>query len=295
VFVALTEEDGEGPPAVSGRVTLGNADKVFFPDDGVTKGDLFAYYARIAPVLVPHLQDRPFTMLRHPDGIAGKSFFQKDAPVHLPDWIETFTHEGIRYALVNDPDSLLWMVNMGCIDLHPWLSRADRPNKPDLVMFDLDPAEGTPLSDLVAVALLVRDALAALGLEGVPKTSGGKGIHVLVPIDRRYGHDEARGFVAAVARALRQTAPELVTTAWRKADRRGVLVDANQNGLGRTTAAVYSVRPRPGAPVSAPLRWEEVDDRLDPTELTMEQVLRRVERDGDLAAPLLTLSQQLPV
>jgi bifunctional non-homologous end joining protein LigD len=278
----------------SRRVEVTNADKVFFPEDGITKGDVFGFYERIAPVLVPHLRDRPFTMLRYPDGIAGKHFFQKDAPSHMPSFVKRFEHEGISYALVNDADSLLWMANMGCIDLHPWLARRDRPDRPDLVMFDLDPADGVPYATVVKVALILRDALTALDLVGVPKTSGGKGMHVLVPIERRYEHAEARGFVAAVARAIAATHPELVTTRWRKSERHGVLIDANQNGLGRTTAGVYSVRPKPGAPVSTPLRWEELDDKLDPRAFTMEAVERRISRFGDLAESLRTLRQRLP-
>ena len=280
--------------AGSGRVQPTNADKVFFPSEGITKGDLFAYYQAVAPVLVPHLRDRPFTMLRRPDGIDGKSFFQKDAPDHMPAWIRRFRHEGISYALVNDADALLWMVNMGCIDLHPWLARRDRPDRPDLVMFDLDPAEGTSYATVVEVALLVRQALRALGLDGVPKTSGGNGLHVLVGVQRRHSHADARAFVAAVARALARTHPELITTRWRRAERHGVLIDANQNGLGRTTASVYSVRPRAGAPVSTPLAWDELDDRLDPRAFTMEAVLERVSRLGDLAQPLLHRRGRLP-
>ena len=293
VFRGLLIDD-EPPPAPSGRVTIRNPDKVFFPDDGVTKGDVFDYYRRIAPALVPHLAGRPFTMLRYPDGIEGKSFFQKDAPDHMPDWIRTFTHEGIRYAMVDDEDSLLWMVNMACIDMHPWLARHDRPERPDLVMFDLDPAEGVGFDTVVEVALLVRQALNSLGLDGVPKTSGGKGLHVLVPVERRHAHDQARSFVTVVARALRNTYPELVTTAWRKTERHGVLIDANQNGLGRTTVSAYSLRPRPGALVSTPLRWDEVKPGLDPRTFTMAEVLRRFERHGDLAEPLLRSRQRLP-
>jgi len=245
-------------------------------------------------VVVPHLHDRPFTMLRYPDGIKGKSFFQKDAPSHLPAWVRTYTHDGIRYILVNDADTLAWVVNMGCIDLHPWLARRDRPDRPDLVMFDLDPAEGVPYSTVVEVALLVRQALSALKLEGVPRTSGGKGMHILVPIERRTDQSGARAFVAAVARALARTHPDLITTKWKKSERHGVLVDANQNGLGRTTAAAYSVRPRPGATVATPLAWDELTPDLDPTAFTMEAVIERVSRLGDLASPLLGRRQRLP-
>jgi len=291
VFLGMAEERA---PRRRSRVTLSNPDKVFFPDEGITKGDLFAYYEAVSEVVVPHLHDRPFTMLRYPDGIKGKSFFQKDAPSHLPAWVRTYTHDGIRYILVNDADTLAWVVNMGCIDLHPWLARRDRPDRPDLVMFDLDPAEGVPYSTVVEVALLVRQALSALKLEGVPRTSGGKGMHILVPIERRTDQSGARAFVAAVARALARTHPDLITTKWKKSERHGVLVDANQNGLGRTTAAAYSVRPRPGATVATPLAWDELTPDLDPTAFTMEAVIERVSRLGDLASPLLGRRQRLP-
>jgi bifunctional non-homologous end joining protein LigD len=295
VFVGLAEEqDAPAKTARRSRVTLTNPDKVFFPDEGITKGDLFGYYEAIADVVVPHLRDRPFTMLRYPDGIKGKSFFQKDAPKHLPAWVRTYTHDDIRYILVNDADTLRWVVNMGCIDLHPWLSRKDRPDRPDLIMFDLDPADGVPYSTVVEVALLVRQALSALKLQGVPRTSGGKGMHILVPIERRTEHRDARAFVAAVAKALARTHPDLITTKWKRSERHGVLIDANQNGLGRTTSAAYSVRPRPGARVATPLAWDELTPDLDPAAFTMETVLERISRLGDLAQPLLSLRQRLP-
>ena len=286
-----------------GRILrLSNLDKPFWPEEGITKGDLLAYYRDIAEVLVPHLRKRPFTMKRYPDGWQGKSFFQKQAPTHMPDWIETATfpastREGekkvIDYALVDDDLALLWMVNMGCIDMHAWASRADRPQRPDWVMFDLDPSEGATFEDVIQVALLVRETLDVLGLESVPKTSGSRGIHVLVPITRRHGFDEVREFAGIVAGALARAHTGLVTTEWTRAKRKGVLVDANQNGHGKTTASVYSVRPRAGAPVSTPLRWEEVRSGLDPAAFTMDVVLERVARDGDLFERVLQGGQSL--
>ena len=281
---------------------LSNLDKPFWPEEGITKGDLLAYYRDVAPVLVPHLKDRPFTMKRYPDGWQGKSFFQKQAPSHIPDWIETApfpasTREGekrvIDYALVDDELALLWMVNMGCIDMHAWASRADKPERPDWVMFDLDPSEGAGFEEVIEVALLVRQALDVLELASVPKTSGSRGIHVLVPITRRHGFDEVREFAGIVAGALARANPGLVTTEWTKAKRKGVLVDANQNGPGKTTASVYSVRPRAGAPVSTPLRWDEVKDGLDTAAFTMDVVLERVAREGDLFARVLEGGQSL--
>ncbi|HEX2303966.1 MAG TPA: DNA ligase D [Gaiella sp.] len=287
-----------------GRRTLklSNLDKVFFPEEGITKGELLAYYRDVADVLVPHLRKRPFTMKRYPDGWQGKSFFQKQAPSHMPDWIETAafpasTREGekrvIDYALVEDELALLWMVNMGCIDMHAWASRVDRPQRPDWVMFDLDPSEGAGFEEVIEVALLVRQTLEVLELESVPKTSGSRGIHVLVPITRRHGFDEVREFAGIVAGALARAHPGLVTTEWTRAKRQGVLVDANQNGPGKTTASVYSVRPRAGAPVSAPLRWDEVRPGLDTASFTMDAVLERVAREGDLFARVLEGGQSL--
>jgi bifunctional non-homologous end joining protein LigD len=178
-------------------------------------------------------------------------------------------------------------VNMGCIDMNVWYSRVDKPERPDFVLFDLDPSPDVGFKEVVQVALLVGEVLDALGLEGSPKTSGSDGMHVLVPIQRRYTYADTREFAEIVARTLARTHRGLVTTEWSKEKRRGVLIDANQNGEGKTIASVYSVRPREGAPVSTPLRWEEVDEGLDPFAFTMDVVLARIERDGDLFEPVL--------
>ncbi|HEY7536847.1 MAG TPA: DNA ligase D [Gaiellaceae bacterium] len=286
------------------ELQLGNLDKVFWPEEEITKGDLLDYYAAVAPVLVPHLRTRPFTMRRYPDGIEGKAFFQKDAPVHMPEWIPTYRalvstrdrparRKWVDFPIVNDELALLWMVNMGCIDMNTWYSRIDRPDRPDFVLFDLDPTFEVPWSQTIAVALLVKELLDALALESFPKTSGGKGFHVLVPLDRRSTYDDARTFAEHVAAAIERAQPKLATTQWSKARRRGVLIDANQNGEGKTIASAYSVRPRPGAPVSTPLRWDEVGPDLDPAGFTMAAVLERVERLGDLYAPLSSTRQSL--
>jgi bifunctional non-homologous end joining protein LigD len=284
------------------ELRFSNLDKPFWPELGITKGDLIAYYRDVAEVLVPHLRGRPFTMKRYPDGWQGKNFFQKNAPSHMPDWIErapfpASTRDGerkiIEYAVVNDDLSLLWMANMGCIDLHTWASRVDRPERPDWVMFDLDPSEGAGFGEVIEVAQLVKQTLDLLELESYPKTSGSRGMHVLVPIARRHSFDDVREFAGIVAGALARAHPRLATTEWAKEKRRGVLVDANQNGPGRTNAAVYSVRPRAGATVSTPLRWNEVVSGLDPTAFTMDVVLDRVARHGDLFAGALTGKQSL--
>ncbi len=282
---------------------LSNLDKPFWPEEGITKGDLLAYYRDVAGVIVPHLRDRPFTMKRYPDGWKGKFFFQKDAPKHMPDWIKTAVFPAtsresrekrmIRFPLVNDELALLWTVNMGCIDMNTWYSRVDTPNKPDFVLFDLDPSPDVGFKETVEVALLVKQALDTLELASFPKTSGADGMHILVPIARRHTYDDTRQFSEIIARALAATHRGLVTTEWSKAKRRGVLIDSNQNGEGKTIASVYSVRPKEGAPVSTPLRWEEVNEKLDPAEFTMDVVRQRIAREGDLYEDVLTTKQSL--
>jgi len=286
------------------ELRLSNMDKVFWPAEGITKGDLLEYYREIAPALVPHLRNRPFTMRRYPDGATGKAFFQKDAPKHMPDWIPTHralvstrspggAKKWVDFPVVNDELALLWMVNMGCIDMNTWYSRVDRPDRPDWVLFDLDPTPEVQWRQTIEVALLVKELLDGVGLASFPKTSGGKGFHVLVPLDRRSTYDDSRAFAELVAGTIARSRPKLATTQWAKSRRRGVLIDANQNGEGKTIASAYSVRPHPGAPVSTPLSWDEVVPDLDPRRFTMPAVLERVIARGDLHAGVLTTRQSL--
>ncbi len=283
---------------------LSNLGKPFWPEEGIAKGDLLAYYRDVAPVLVPHLKGRPFTMKRYPDGWNGKFFFQKDAPKHMPEWIPTRPFEAstrdrppkrrvIDFPLVNDDLALLWMVNMGCIDMNTWYSRVDKPSRPDWVLFDLDPSADVGFPETIEVALLIKQTLELLELKSFPKTSGSEGIHILVPVARRHTYADTREFSEIVAGAIARAHPGLATTEWTKAKRRGVLIDSNQNGEGKTIASAYSVRPKPGAPVSTPLHWEEVNPSLDPAAFTMEAVLDRVAREGDLFEGVLTTKQSL--
>ncbi len=282
---------------------LTNADRVLFPEDGITKGDLFDYYAAVSPALVPHLRDRPFTMKRWREGLSGGSFFQKQAPKGMPAWIptrrfQTWPREGgtrlVDFPLVNSAEALLWMVQMHCIDMNAWYSRVDKPDRPDFVLFDLDPPEGPEGFPLAArVAHLIREALEALELASYVKTSGADGIHVLVPIARRHGFDETYEFSELLSRRLEAEHPGEVTTEWRKSKRSGVLVDHRQNGWGKTIASVYSVRPKPGAPVSTPLGWQELTESVRPRDFTMQIALERIDRHGDLFEPVLRGGQQL--
>jgi bifunctional non-homologous end joining protein LigD len=286
---------------VSREVRLTSADRVLDPESGVTKGDLFEYYGRIAPVLVPHLRDRPFTLKRWPHGIHGEAYFQKQAPKGMPDWIPTrqfTTHprEGgsrqVDFPLVNSREALLWMVQMNCVDMNAWYSRVDKPDRPDFVLLDLDPPEGE-FGLAIEAARLVREALEGLELRSYVKTSGSEGIHVLVPVTRRYSFRQTHRFAELLSKRLAEDNPGVITTEWLKRKRVGVLLDYHQNGAGKTIASAYSVRPKPGAPVSTPLRWEEVTKRLDPGRFTMAAVLKRVDREGDLFEPVLRGGQSL--
>jgi bifunctional non-homologous end joining protein LigD len=281
--------------AVAKTVSLSSPERVLYPDDGITKGDLFEYYRSVAPTLVPHLKDRPFTMKRYPHGIEGEVFFQKQAPKHLPSWIptrqfRTWPREGgsrlVDFALVNSAEAVLFMVQNNCIDMNAWYSRVDKPHRPDFVLFDLDPPDGG-FELAIEVAHLIRELLDEVGLPGYVKTSGADGIHVVAPIVRRASFEQTYAFAEKASRLLEQRHPGKVTTEWLKKKRQGVLVDHRQNGWGKTIASAYSVRPKPGAPVSTPLRWEELTPKVRPRDFTMQVALERIEQSGDLFAPVL--------
>ena len=279
---------------------LTHLDRLFWPEAGLRKRDLVDYYRAVSPVLLPHVHDRPFTIKRHYTVPRGPFVWEKDAPPDLPRWVRVASLPArsrrgapVRYPLVNDELSLLWLVEYGCVDLHVWPSRTDRPDRPDYVLFDLDPTPGVPFADVVAAALLLREALTALALDSLVMTTGGDGLHVRVPIARRHTHAQAREFADVVAFALRRSAHALVTTERSLARRHGVYVDTKMNGHGQQHVAPYSVRPLPGAPVATPLRWDELDKRLDPTTLTPAVVRARIERLGDVFEPLLHGRQRL--
>jgi bifunctional non-homologous end joining protein LigD len=283
------------------RVELTSPERVLFPDDGVTKGDVFEYYGAVAPAILPHLRDRPFTLKRYPHGIDGEVYFQKQIPRGAPDWLPTrefTTHprgggsRQVDFALVNFEDALLWMVQMNCIDMNVWYSRVDKPHRPDYVVFDLDPPDGE-FESAIQVAHLIRELLEELELPGYVKTSGADGIHVLAPITRRSTFQQTYDFAEACARLLEARHPGLVTTEWLKKKRDGVLVDHRQNGAGKTIASVYSVRPKPNAPVSTPLGWDELTPDVRPPQFTRAVALARVAQHGDLFAPVLEAPRPL--
>jgi bifunctional non-homologous end joining protein LigD len=279
------------------RVRVTHPERVLFPRDGVTKGDLAEYYAQVGDAIVPHLRNRPFTLKRYPDGIDGRPYFHKQAPKGKPAWIptrqfRTWPREGgsrlVDFTLVNEPAALVWMVQMNCIDMNAWYSRVDKPDRPDYVVFDLDPPDSrNGFAHAIKVAHLVREALEKLELPSFVKTSGADGIHVLAPIARRSSFPDTYEFAERVSRRLEAENPGLVTTEWLKKKRRGVLVDHRQNGHGKTIASVYSVRPKPRAPVSTPLRWEELTEKVRPRDFGRREALERIDRHGDLFAPVL--------
>ncbi|MFL5494318.1 MAG: non-homologous end-joining DNA ligase [Gemmatimonadales bacterium] len=274
-------------------VQLTNLEKVFWPELGLTKRDLLQYYADIAPVLLPYLRDRAMVMKRYPNGIHGKSFFMKRTPSPRPAWIETceILHGSgnlIAFPMVQDLASLLWLVNLGCIDLNQWYARCDDVDRPDYLHFDLDPGEGAEFDQVRETALVVGEALRSLGMTPLVKTSGSKGLHLYVPIVRGPVQKEVWRFAKGLAKELDARHPELITAEYRIADRpRGrVLVDYNQNAWGRTLASVYSVRPVARATVSTPLTWDEVEGGAEIADFRMDNVPARVRKVGDLWAPL---------
>ena len=285
------------------RVRVTHPDRVLFPGDGVTKGDLAEYYAAIGDAIVPHLRERPFTLKRYPYGIRGQPYFAKQAPKGKPPWVptrrfRTWPREGesrlVDFTLVNEPAALVWMVQMNCIDMNAWYSRVDKPDRPDFVLFDLDPPDSRDgFVEAIRVAHLIREALEGLDLRSYVKTSGAGGIHVLLPIARRATFKQTYEFAELLSRQLEAEHPGLVTTEWLKKKRRGVLVDHRQNGHGKTIASVYSVRPKPGAPVSTPLRWEELTERVRPRDFGRREALDRVAKHGDLFEPVLQGGQAL--
>ncbi|MDH3606028.1 MAG: non-homologous end-joining DNA ligase [Acidimicrobiia bacterium] len=278
------------------RIT--NPDKPFFAD-GYTKGDLIQYYASIAPQLLPHLQDRAIVMARFPDGADGDFFYEKQAPTHKPDWMPVAPiHSEVRggaieFCTAPDRPSLMWFANMGCIEIHPWLSRVQSIGFPDFAIFDLDPAEGASWEQVVDTALHIKVALDSLGLRGYPKTSGATGLHIYVPLDPVHEYGRVRRFVETVGRLMEAADPSNVTMEWDIPKRTGkVFIDHNQNVGGKTIASVYAVRPFPGAPVSTPLSWDEVGT-LTPDLFTISTIWDRVAEVGDLFAPVLSGGQTL--
>ena len=277
-----------------GTVKLTHLRKLFWPDEGITKRDLLQYYVDVSPVLLPHLQDRAMVMKRYPNGANGEFFFMKRAPEHRPEElqicpIDYSSGDDIEAPVVRDLLSLLWTINLGCIDLNPWYARCDDIYRPDYLHFDLDPVVGATFNHVQETALAVRNLLKELKIPCYPKTTGSRGIHIYVPIVRGPLQKQVWAFAKNIAKLLESRQPKLITAEYRIAARpKGhVLVDYNQNAWGRTLASVYSVRPKPRAPVSTPLRWEEVEKGVRIEDFRIDNVPARIRKLGDLWKPLL--------
>lgn len=276
-------------------LALTHLDKVLWPEDRITKGDLIGYYHQVAPYLMPHLRGRPLVLTRFPDGIHGESFYQKDRPPGAPDWLTSVDlgHDRpIRYLVANEPAALAYAANLGAIELHPWLSRADTPDFPDYAVVDLDPSPGSTFADVQVLGLLVQQLLIEVGLIGYPKLSGATGLHIFVPVAPGHRYEQTQAFAHALGKILLAAYPEK-TTLERKVNKRGpkVYVDFLQNKRGQTITAVYGVRPHPGAPVSTPITWDEL--AAGPPRFTMHTLMRRLNQVGDLFAPVLRGGQYL--
>src|SRR3984893_2908872 len=276
------------------EVRLTNLRKLFWPELGLTKGRLLQYYADVAEALLPHLRDRAMVMKRYPHGAAGEFFFMKRAPSPRPDWIKICSVEHgsgsvIDFPMIQDRASLLWVINLGCIDLNQWYARCDDVDRPDYVHFDLDPGEGAGFDRVRETALIIREALDTLKMASFVKTTGSKGVHVYVPIVRGAAQKQVWTFAKALAQELAGRHPALMTADYRVAKRPPgrVLVDYNQNAWGRTLASIYSVRPRPEATVSTPVSWKESGSGVRIEDFTVRNVPARVAKLGDLWKPLL--------
>jgi bifunctional non-homologous end joining protein LigD len=281
------------------RLRLSNLDKVLYPAAGFAKGQVLDYYTRIAPVVLPQLRGRALTLKRYPDGVDGKFFYEKQKPRHAPEWVRTSAIETgertIDFVLCDDLATLVWLVNLADLELHPSLALAKGPDRPTVMAFDLDPGPPAGIAECRRVALLLRDAFAGLGLECFAKTSGSKGMQVYVPLNTPVTYDDTKPFAHGIAQLLERQHGDLIVSRMKKELRKGkVLIDWSQNDRHKTTVAVYSLRARERPTVSTPLTWDEVEDEdLDLTFET-EDVLERVERHGDLFEPVLKLKQRLP-
>ena len=275
-------------------VKLTNLNKLFWPELKITKRDLLQYYADVAPVLLPHLHDRAMVMKRYPNGAAGDFFFMKRAPSPRPPWIELCSiHHGsgnvIDFPIIQDVPALLWVINLGCIDLNQWYARCDDVDRPDYLHFDLDPTPGASFERVVEAALFLKVALDSLEIPSLVKTTGSKGIHIYVPIKRGPTQKQVWKFAKEFSWAVTSQAPKLLTAIYQvsKRPKNRVLVDYNQNAWGRTLASVYSVRPKELPTVSTPIKWKELERGLKIEDFRIDNVPARVKRLGDLWAPLL--------
>lgn len=283
----LTEIEGQ-------QLALTHLDRLVYPEVGVIKAEVIKYYLNIAPYMAPHLQERPLVFTRYPDGVNKSGFFQKNAPSYLPAWMQTHAFaDNKRYIMAADRASLAWLANHGCIEIHPWLSRVSSLSHPDFLVLDLDPSPANPFPQVVKVALELHYLLKNLQLEAFPKTSGGRGIHIYIPVNPRYSYNQIRDLALQIAKIIVKAMPDITTIQRMKAKRgQRIYIDCLQIGEGKTLCAPYSLRPTAKATVSTPIRWDEVAD-INPEDFTLTQIGGRVNQVGDLFSRVLTARQDL--
>jgi len=288
------------------RVDLSNLQKVLYPEVGFTKGQVVDYYLRISPYMLPHLKDRPLTLKRYPNGVDQMFFYEKRCPVHRPDWVTTGkvwsegNNDYISYCVVNDPATIVWLANLACLEMHTLLSKLPKVETPTSMVFDLDPGPPANILDSIRIGLLMRDVLARVGLQSFAKTSGSKGLHLWVPLNTTVTFDQTKQFAHAIALLMEREHPKEALSMMSKAQRKGkVFIDWSQNDDHKTTACVYTLRAKSQPTVSTPVSWDELESALkkrdpDRVSFTADQTLKRVEKLGDLFAPVLKLKQKLP-
>lgn len=277
------------------KLKLTNQNKIYFPDDDVTKGDVIDFYQSISKYILPHLKDRPQSMNRYPNGINGMSFYQKDAAEETPEWIEiqkVFSESSdkyINYIICNDRETMAYLNNLGCIELNVWTSKIQKADNPDYLVLDLDPSEKNSFEDVIETAQAVKEILDISGIDGYPKTSGSSGIHVYIPMNAKYSYDQVKSFGHLLMQMVQKKLPDLTTLerSLQKRDKNKIYLDYLQNRRGQTLASVYSLRPKNGAPVSMPLEWKEVKNGLKPTDFNIHNSLDRLKEKGDIFKPIL--------
>jgi bifunctional non-homologous end joining protein LigD len=276
------------------KLKFTNLKKIYWKKEGITKGDMLNYYAQIAPYILPYMKDRPQSLHRHPEGINGLHFFQKDMKGKIPEWIprhESFSESNnktIQYMVCNDEATLLYMANLGCIEMHPWHSRIQKPDNPDYCLIDLDPDKNNTYEQVMEVAHLVKQLMDDVGAECYPKTSGSTGLHIYIPLGAKYSYEQSKQLAELIVNLVNQELPNFTSVLRNPAKRKGkIYLDFLQNRESQTVAAPYSLRPKPGAPVSTPLDWSEVKKGLTSSTYTIHNIFDRLKRVGDIFQPVL--------
>ena len=277
------------------KLTFTHLDKIFWPDEGYTKGDVIDYYNKVYPHIIKYMKERPESLLRMPNGLADNGFFQKDAGLNAPEWVKHVplysdsVEKDINYIICNDKPTLLYLANLGCIEMNPWNSRLDTLDKPDYFVMDIDPSEQNTFEQVIETANVIKELLDKAGAISFPKTSGATGIHIYVPLGARYTYEQVKNFAHTIAIMTQEQLPDF-TSLERSLSKRGksnIYIDYLQNRKGQTLACAYSLRPKPGATVSTPLEWKEVKKGLHPSDFTMNNIMKRIEKKGDLFSGVL--------